>query len=197
MPKLEQNDLHELEILKQIEESPTLTNRTAATRLGVSVKLAHETLKRMVSRGLLHVKKLNSRRWDYFLTPSGIAEKARLTVEFVEFSMEFYREARRQSAQVCRELSEQNLKTVALLGSGDIAEIVYLGIQEWDLTLLGVFDDGADKESFMGVGVQPAAALKLTDAAAIIVAVYDQQQPMSGQFLPAGVDRDERMHWIF
>ncbi|MDP6450073.1 MAG: winged helix-turn-helix transcriptional regulator [Lentisphaeria bacterium] len=197
MPKLEQNDLHELEILKQIEESPTLTNRTAATRLGVSVKLAHETLKRMVSRGLLHVKKLNSRRWDYFLTPSGIAEKARLTVEFVEFSMEFYREARRQSAQVCRELSEENLKTVALLGSGDIAEIVYLGIQEWDLTLLGVFDDGADKESFMGVDVQPATALKLTDAAAIIVAVYDQQQPMSGQFLPAGVDRDERMHWIF
>jgi len=197
MPRLEQNNLHELEILKQIEESPTLTNRTAATRLGVSVKLAHETLKRMVSRGLLHVKKLNSRRWDYFLTPSGIAEKARLTVEFVEFSMEFYREARRQSAQVCRELSEENLKTVALLGSGDIAEIVYLGIQEWDLTLLGVFDDGADKESFMGVDVQPATTLKLTDAAAIIVAVYDQQQPMSGQFLPAGVDRDERMHWIF
>ena len=197
MPKLEQNDLHELEILKQIEESPTLTNRTAATRLGVSVKLAHETLKRMVSRGLLHVKKLNSRRWDYFLTPSGIAEKARLTVEFVEFSMGFYREARRQSAQVCRKLSEQNLKTVALLGSGDIAEIIYLGIQEWDLTLLGIFDDGADKESFMGVDVQPATALKLTDAAAIIVAVYDQQQPMSGQFLPAGVDRDERMHWIF
>ena len=197
MLKLEQNDLHELEILKQIEESPTLTNRTAATRLGVIVKLAHETLKRMVSRGLLHVKKLNSRRWDYFLTPSGITEKARLTVEFVEFSMGFYREARRQSAKVCRELSQQNLKTVALLGSGDIAEIVYLGIQEWDLTLLGVFDDGADKESFMGVDVQPATALKLTDAAAIIVAVYDQQQPMSGQFLPAGVDRDERMHWIF
>ena len=197
MPKLEQNNLHELEILKQIEESPTLTNRTAATRLGVSVKLAHETLKRMVSRGLLHVKKLNSRRWDYFLTPSGIAEKARLTVEFIEFSMEFYREARRQSAQVCRELSEQNLKTVALLGAGDIAEIVYLGIQEWDLTLLGVFDDGSGKEWFMGLGVQPASALKLTDAAAIIVAVYDQQQPMSGQFLPAGVDRDERMHWIF
>lgn len=197
MPKLEQNNLHEFEILKQIEESPTLTNRTAATRLGVSVKLAHETLKRMVSRGLLHVKKLNSRRWDYFLTPSGIAEKARLTVEFVGFSMEFYREARRQSAQVCRELSEQNLKTVALLGSGDIAEIVYLGIQEWDLTLLGVFDDGTDKESFMGIDVQPAAALKLTDAAAIIVAVYDQQQPMSGQFLPAGVDRNERMHWVF
>ena len=197
MPKLEQNDLHELEILKQIEESPTLTNRAAATRLGVSVKLAHETLKRMVSKGLLHVKKLNSRRWDYFLTPSGIAEKARLTVEFVAFSMEFYREARRQSAQVCHKLSEQNLKTVALLGTGDIAEIVYLGIQEWDLTLLGVFDDGVDKKWFMGVEVQPTAALKLTDAAAIIVSVYDQRQPMSGQFLPAGVDRDERMHWIF
>ncbi|MDP7397130.1 MAG: winged helix-turn-helix transcriptional regulator [Lentisphaeria bacterium] len=197
MPKLEQNNLHELEILKQIEESPTLTNRAAATKLGVSVKLAHETLKRMVSKGLLHVKKLNSRHWDYFLTPSGIAEKARLTVEFVEFSMEFYREARRQSARVCRKLSEQKLKTVALLGSGDIAEIVYLGIQEWDLTLLGVFDDGASKEWFMGVGVQPSAALKLTDAAAIIVAVYDQRQPMSGQFLPAGVDWDERMRWIF
>ena len=69
MPQLDQHALYELDILKQVEQSSTLSNRMVARKLGVSIKLAHELLKRMVRKGLLHVKVVNARRWDYFLTP--------------------------------------------------------------------------------------------------------------------------------
>ena len=78
------NNLYELEILKQVEKSAHLNNRMVATKLGCSVKLAHGLLKKMVQKGLFNVKKLNSRRWDYYLTPQGISEKARLTYEFLD-----------------------------------------------------------------------------------------------------------------
>lgn len=197
--RFEQNEFHELEILRQVEENPTLTNRAAAGKLGVSVKLAHETLKRMVSKGLLHVKKLNSRRWDYFLTPNGFSTKAQLTIEFLEFSMVFYRGARCQSAQVCRYLSEHGVKTVALLGTGDLAEIVYLGIQEWNLVLIDVYDDDddTDKDKFMAVDTQRVSALGATLADGIIIAVYDKRLPMGHDYLPEGVERDDRMCWVF
>jgi len=197
MVSLKKNDLHELEILKHVEADPLLTNRTVASKLGVSVKLAHETLKRMVAKGLLHVKKQHSRRWDYFLTPRGIAEKARLTVEFVEFSMEFYREARRHSAQVCRDLHEAGVSTVGFLGTGELAEIAYLGVNEWQLGLIEVFDEAEGPETFMGIPVQPLASIDDATAEAIIVCFYNRKFPKSHDFLPANVKLNDRMRWIF
>ena len=85
------NALYELDILKTVEQNCRLTNRLVARKLGVSIKLAHQLLTRMVQKGLLHVTVVHSRRWDYFLTPTGLAEKTRLTLEFLEFSMRFYR----------------------------------------------------------------------------------------------------------
>ena len=79
MPPIEKNQLYELEILKHVEVTPRLNNRMAASKLGCSVRLAHALLSKMVDKGLLHVTKHHSRRWDYFLTPTGIAEKARIT----------------------------------------------------------------------------------------------------------------------
>jgi hypothetical protein len=194
---LQSNDLHELELLKQVEATPQLSNRVAASKLGVSVKLAHELLKGMVSRGLLHVRKANARRWEYFLTPRGIREKARLTLEFIEFSMVFYREARRRSASVCRALSESSVETVGLLGAGDLAEIVYLGIQEWGLVLTEVYDAEPGREPFMGVPVQPYGALADSKADAIVVSVYDKQHPMADDYVPEGVQVMDNMHWVF
>ena len=114
MATIEKNEILELEILKHVEESPRLNNRMAASKLGCSVKLAHALLGKMVNRGLLHVKKLHSRRWDYFLTPHGIAEKARLTYEFLDFSMHFYRDARKQSSSICRQLADAGDNPVPL-----------------------------------------------------------------------------------
>lgn len=194
---MDKNALLEFEILKHVEQTPQLNNRSAARKLGVSVKLAHEILKKMVTKGLLHVRKEHSRRWDYFLTPHGIAEKTRLTVEFLDFSLQFYREARRRSAQLCRDLHESGVKRVAFLGAGEMAEIVYLGVVEWKLELDGVYDDEKDGTKFMWHTVQPASSLATADAEKIIVCVYWKLHPMTANFLPDGVARDPRMVWIF
>src|SRR2546425_11047195 len=156
---MDRNALLELEVLKHVEQTPRLNNRMAARKLGVSVKLAHVILNKMVAKGMLHVKKEHTRRWDYFLTPHGITEKTRLTYEFLEFSFQFYREARRRSAQLCRDLSESGVKQIAFLGTGEIAEIVYLGVVEWKLQLGEVFDNDKPGQTFMGVTIRPLSDL--------------------------------------
>lgn len=198
MNSFNKSEYQEFEILKQVDSSPLLNNRKAASRLGVSVKLAHDILSRMVSKGLLHIKKENSRRWDYFLTPSGIAEKAKLTMSFVNFSMQFYKEARKRSAQVCRNLSESGVNTVSLLGSNEMSEIVYLGIQEWKLNLKEIFALPGENQEFMGLNVKPLEDLKETTSEAIIVCIYNPDEPMNkNDFLPEGIQRNSKMHWMF
>jgi hypothetical protein len=154
----------------------------------------------MVHKGLLHVKVVNSRRWDYFLTPKGIAEKTRLTLQFLDFSLQFYREARRRSSRVCRDLAEAGEREVTFLGAGDLAEIAYLGVQEWGLTLAAVYDDTPRKKSFMGVAVQPLSAFGGRGSAAdtpVLVCLYDASEPMRANYLPPGVSRAAELHWIF
>ena len=147
--------MYELGILRHVEETPQLNNRTASKKLGVSIRLAHDVLKKMVHKGLLHVTVVHARRWDYFLTPKGLAEKTRLTMEFLDFSMTFYREARRRSAQLCRDLAEAGVHEVAFLGAGELAEITYLGVQEWGLCLTAVYDGDAEPmQRFNGSAVQ-------------------------------------------
>ena len=194
---MERSDLLELEILKHVENTAELNNRSAARRFNVSVKLAHITLKRMVAKGLLHVKKEHARRWDYFLTPRGIAEKTRLTYQFLDFSMQFYREARRRSAQLCRDLSENGVKKVAFLGAGEMAEIVYLGVVEWGLQLVEVFDGDKRDQKFMGIAVRPANQISSSMAERIVVCSYDTLHPMTANYLPDGVTPDTRMLWVF
>ncbi|HOK05345.1 MAG TPA: hypothetical protein P5270_01310 [Victivallales bacterium] len=192
----EKNQLYELEILKHVETTPRLNNRMAAAKLGCSVKLAHELLRKMVERGLLHVNKLHSRRWDYFITPHGLAEKARLTYEFLNFSMHFYKEARKESSKICRILSEEGKRKVAFLGTNDLAEIAFLGVKEWNLKLVEVFDEENNK-SFLGHKVLPIEAIPNSISDAIIVCLYEKKNPLLTNYLPDNIQKLPKMIWIF
>lgn len=192
---IEKKELQELEILKHVEENPCLSNRIAAEKLGCSIKLAHEVLKKMAGRGLLHIKKVHSRRWDYFLTPKGIAEKARLTMGFLNFSMYFYHEARKLSSQVCRDLAESGIKKVSFLGAGDLAEIVYLGVKEWGLELENVYDD--DYKKFLDYQVENIEKFNTIQKGVVLVCMYDPVQPTQNKYLPRGLEANESFYWIF
>lgn len=194
-PSILKNNLHEFKILEHVEATPLLTNRVLAEKLGCSVKLAHELLGKMVDRGCLHVKKVHSRRWDYFLTPKGISEKIRLTYEFLQFSMQFYKDARKRSSQLCRNFAESGVKRVALLGAGDLAEVVYLGIKEWDLELTDIFDD--DKESFLNHKVKKINELESSAAEAVIVCTYDPKKPMDENYMPKNIKIDIPLYNVF
>jgi EPS-associated MarR family transcriptional regulator len=74
-------------LLKVLEETPDITQRELAARLGVSLGKANYCLRAVVQRGW--VKMGNFRRnpnkigYVYLLTPSGIEEKARFAVHFL------------------------------------------------------------------------------------------------------------------
>ena len=79
-------------LLKVLEENPGVTQRELAARLGISLGKANYCLRAVVEKGW--VKMDNFRRnpnkvaYVYLLTPSGIEEKARITVRFLKRKME-------------------------------------------------------------------------------------------------------------
>ena len=68
--------------------------RRLAAELGIAVGLVNIYLKRCVKKGLLKMAEAPARRYAYYLTPYGFAEKARLTLEYLSYSFDLFRRAK-------------------------------------------------------------------------------------------------------
>lgn len=77
----------ELEILRNIEANPNLTQRQMAKDLGVSLGKTNYLIKALLEKGLLKVNNFKSSQnklsYLYLLTPEGVDAKRRLTLLFL------------------------------------------------------------------------------------------------------------------
>ena len=92
--EMESQELRDLQILTEIEQAETLTQRSLSTKLGIALGLTKLCLKRLAKKGYIKVTTIPRNRVKYLLTPRGIAEKTRLTYEYMSFSLSLYRRAR-------------------------------------------------------------------------------------------------------
>jgi DNA-binding MarR family transcriptional regulator len=127
-----------LGVLDVVERDPTVTQRSVARELGIALGLANAYLKRCVRKGLIKVGQIPSRRYAYYLTPQGFAEKSRLTATYLADSFSLFRLARRQYGEVFAAAVARNQQRIALVGDGDLAEIANLVAREHAITIVGV-----------------------------------------------------------
>lgn len=125
----------EMTLLEEIERDPDTTQANLATRLGVAVGTVNWHIKRLIAKGYVKVKRAERRKLKYIITPEGIALRARLTVAYVENSMQLYRSARRQARQAIAEARRHGHTVVTIEGDGDIADVCRLTCIEQGLTL--------------------------------------------------------------
>ena len=131
---------YDLQILTQIEENPDITQADLATRLDVAVGSVNWYLKRLVNKGYIKVRQMQRRRLKYLLTPKGFAEKSRLTKEFMQASLKWYRLAREDSQRFLTQVKEAGFGAVCIEGDGDLAEIVYLTCLEQSVAVKEAVD---------------------------------------------------------
>jgi DNA-binding MarR family transcriptional regulator len=160
-------------MLNAVEENAVLTQRSLARELGIALGLANAYLKRCVTKGYIKVTHAPAKRYTYYLTPKGFAEKSRLTAQYLTISFDFFRLARSQCDALFTECEAQGWTQIALCGAGELAEIAILCADSHAVQLIGLvtMDSGA------GVGKLPLvgdlAALAKPDA----VVITDQRTP--------------------
>jgi DNA-binding MarR family transcriptional regulator len=141
----------DLQLLEALEHEATITQRTLASRLGMALGLTNLYLRRLVRKGYVKCVSVSPNRLVYSLTPKGMARKARLTYEFMKYSLDFYRDARQHLRRsLVGAVAER--KRIAIYGTGDTAELVFLLVREMGLELVAVFDANGDG-NFLGLPV--------------------------------------------
>src|SRR5450631_2270544 len=112
----EDNQRIMLGLLQSVERDGGQSQRRLASELGIALGLVNAYLKRCVKKGLVKASQAPARRYVYYLTPQGFAEKSRLTVEYLSFSFSFFRRAKEECTALIEGAQARGFDRVALIG---------------------------------------------------------------------------------
>ncbi|NQV82474.1 MAG: winged helix-turn-helix transcriptional regulator [Rhodospirillales bacterium] len=154
-----------LGLLNAVEQNNMATQRHMAQDLGIALGLANACLKRCINKGLIKVKQAPANRYIYYLTASGFMEKSRLTTQYIKISFNLFRHSRLQYSELLDACVSAGRNRVALLGIGELSEIVILCAREHNLEIVGVVDPTYEEDTYLGlVAVRTVDDLNAVDA---------------------------------
>ena len=100
-------DEYRYRILKLLEAEPHASQRRIADELGISLGRVNYCVNALIAKGLVKVNNFrnhtNKRAYLYLLTPKGIEEKARVTVQFLKTKLNEYETLKRELEELQRE----------------------------------------------------------------------------------------------
>tara|TARA_B110001450_G_scaffold205547_1_gene195494 strand:- start:190 stop:522 length:333 start_codon:yes stop_codon:yes gene_type:complete len=100
MNKITKNNSDHFEVLRKIHKNPNSTQRDLAYDLGFSLGKLNYCLKALQNKGHIKIKnfKKSPKKINYLykLTPSGIAKKTTLTINFMKKKLQEYDELKKE-----------------------------------------------------------------------------------------------------
>ena len=100
-----------LQVLRLLQTNPRVNQRSLADALGISLGKTNYCLKALMSKGLIKVQNFrssdNKLAYAYLLTPSGVAEKSKLTTEFLKRKLAEYESLQAEIEQLKTEIDNE------------------------------------------------------------------------------------------
>ena len=187
---MDNQDIRTLRILEEIEENQAPSQRYLSEQLNISLGLVNSFLKRLAQKGYFKATTIPRNRVKYILTPKGALEKSRLTYAYVQQSFQFYRDARKRIKTTLRCLEVNGATKIVFYGSGDIAEIAYLSLQETNIKLTGIFDDEIKTKRFFQYKIQSPEELENSDFDKLLVTKIGDFKSHQEKLIQYGIEKD-------
>ena len=94
------NNQDHFNVMREIQKKPETSQRNLAGQLGFSLGKLNYCLKALQQKGLIKIrnfqKNTNKLNYVYILTPKGISEKTKLTINFMKTKMKEYEELKEE-----------------------------------------------------------------------------------------------------
>lgn len=91
---------HEFNALRKINKKPESTQRELASDLDISLGKLNYVLNELKKKGLIKIKNFkksnNKSKYLYLLTPKGVSEKTRVTINFMKRKIKEYDELKKE-----------------------------------------------------------------------------------------------------
>jgi len=111
-----------LKVLREITQTPEMTQRELSNKLGISLGKINFLMKALIYKGLVKAHNFknssNKNAYLYYLTPHGIEEKARITYRFLVRTMKEYERLEEQIRLLKKEVGEVGTSSGTEASSG-------------------------------------------------------------------------------
>ena len=172
---MDTQDLRTLKILEEIDKDYTQSQRDLSSKLNISLGLVNSFIKRLAKKGYFKITTVPENRVKYILTPKGALEKTRLTYQYLQYSFEFYRMARRNLREHFKRLVEQGVRHIVFYGVSDIAEIAYISLYETSINMIAIVDEKKMGRIFLGNVVKSPDILESLSFDRILITFMDKE----------------------
>ncbi len=97
----------EYQILNHLKEEEQTSQRRIAAVTGMSLGTVNILLKKMLKKGLVKIERLDARSLRYILTPRGVMEKSKLTLNYITSAYRNISHLRQTFVQILQEELEE------------------------------------------------------------------------------------------
>lgn len=192
----DQDTYKSLLLLDEISKGVPLSQRDMSRKLNLALGLVNSYLKNLVAKGYVTVKAIPARRYAYYLTPKGFAEKTRLSYQLLKDYTRIYRETRGNLKRLFEEMKESDIKKLVFAGADEIAEIAYITLQETDLQLVGIVDGALAGRKFFGFVIKPLSEISNLKFDCVVITSYLMREKIHDDLLNNGV-KDKDIRFIY
>jgi DNA-binding MarR family transcriptional regulator len=155
-------EMKELSLLQELEKNPIVSQRELSNKFGIALGVTNACLKRMVRRGLIRIMSLNHHRIGYFLTPKGFAEKAKLTLHLISWTVQHYSTLKDLIGERLLEMQNRGVERIVFYGVSEEMEVAYITLQGINLKLVGIVEDDEklNPKIIFGHEVEPVSRIQ-------------------------------------
>ena len=141
-----------LDTLLELKENPSLSQRSLAHKLNISLGLTNSILQNLIHRGLIKAKKMTGRKILYLITPKGMVQATNFIYDRVRETQHYYQYTKDLLTTHFTNLYDKGVRKAVIYGTGQLAEITYLSLLDSPLKLHSILTDGSasSKKKFLG-----------------------------------------------
>lgn len=181
-------EMRELSLLQELEKNPIISQRALSNKFGIALGVTNACLRRMARRGWIRISSLNHHKIGYFLTPKGFAEKAKLTLHLISWTVKHYSSLKDIIGERLLEMQNKGVERIVFYGVSDEMEIAYVTLQGLNLKLVGIVEDEErmNRKDVFGVELTRVSQVdELRPDAILITSLTDQDEKKEklGRFL--------------
>jgi len=178
-----------LDTLLEIKDDPSLSQRSLAHKLNISLGLTNSILQNLIHRGLIKVQKMTGRKILYLITPKGMVQATNFIYDRVRETRHYYQYAKDLLTARFTILYDKGARRAVIYGTGQLAEITYLSLLDSHLKLHSILTDdpASAQQIFLGHEVLTLSdfAQKISETPApenlIILSTISQEKDEKGK----------------
>ena len=185
-------ELRTLTLFNTVESSPEINQRQLSRELDVSLGLTNTYFQKVLKKGWIRAQQVKPRRWLYFLTPKGVLEKSRLSLSYLNRTLNSFRELKSKGDEHLRFLSNKGVSGIHLCGEEDLTEVLSHCFTGVEIELLSMIHEKDLLAEFKQNEKPDLPELKSGEL--ILLASLEHQALLAELLAQQGLQKNQ--HWV-